>query len=234
MAYIGRCPEESPQVKAALAELGLTWPHLWQAIRDGEEQRQTATSHEPNPAGGLKDWIARVGTLRRTLAARDWQPINDYQIPLSISPDGATGVGVLLGDEKTGEGPASRSGPRSRYPKGPKILEVAARNEQLSFDDEGIDESKTADDQADGEADEQPEIWFLVTHRILLSHPPAPEFPVHVHSELSLPGKSAGQDTPTYIDKWLKRIPLPPSSFRLNPETPPYDDDNLDEIPDDL
>ncbi|MBD2892686.1 hypothetical protein amrb99_15980 [Actinomadura sp. RB99] len=234
MAYLGECPDESTQVKAALAALGLAWPELWQAIRDGEEQRQTANRYQPRSAGGLKDWIARVGTLRETLDGRDWRYVDDYQIPLSINPHNTLGVGVLLGNEKTGQEPASAQGPRSRYPKGPKVAEVAARNEQLELPLTELNDPAQDDQDVNDVLYPELEVWFLVTYRVIDLQPPDLEAAVRVYSELSLPGRTSGTTTPVYIDRWLKRIPLPPSTFRLNPQTPPDADENLGDIPEGL
>ncbi|MEV5831534.1 hypothetical protein AB0L25_38815 [Spirillospora sp. NPDC052242] len=213
-------PQESPQVAARLAGLGLDWSsQLWVAIREGERARRTATDTEPTSAGGLKDWIARVGRLREKLGDEGWKPVNNYQIPIAVNPAKTIGVGVLLGDHATA-GPDP--GPLSKYPKGPKVLEVAARNRTLFSPAEA-----GRPDLMDDHEYSRLSTWFLVTYRQVIPRCGNDPARALIVSELSLPGGTAGENG-GFPQVWLDRIILPASEFPIKRE--PFDGD--EDIPD--
>lgn len=207
-------PPCSGEVVRRLAELGLTWEQLWRVIAAGIRARHDTNRFAPLPAAGLRDWIARVETLRRQLAGEGWNLVNNHRIPLTVNPERSVGVGVLLGDESTGHPDPAQ--PRSKYPKGPQVLELAEGNDTLfSLADMGVDLMDAGDL-------DRVSTWMLVTHRFEVPGVLAGrDSEVRVHSELSLPGKPGS----THIDTWLKRIPLPPSSFPPPSEGLPDGDD---------
>lgn len=207
-------PKVPGHTERRLAALGVFWPQLWSAIKAGEEARQTAIEEEPTVSGGIKDWIARVGTLRSLLVAEGWTLLNNYQIPLVVNPDRTIAIGVLLGDEDTA-GPAP--GPSSKYPKGPKVKDRARQNEAL------FPTSQARSDHMDSEEYARLSTWLLVTYRFVIPGTlPEPSY-AGIRSELSLPGDATGQDK-SFQGAWLDRIPLPPLQFTIEHE-PPEDDD---------
>jgi hypothetical protein len=189
-----------PQGSAArLAALGLKLVYPQEAIRAGEQARRTWNPAEPPNAGGLKDWIARVGSLREQLMQHEgWRAYNHQQMALAVSPDKTIALGVLQGDAATGTAYGPK--PKSKYPKGRVFEDLAARN-QLALFSKG---EAGALDQLEDEELARMQTWVLLTYRTKANDR------VEVYSEISLP-KSIGPKG--IVDEWIDRIILPKIDF---------------------
>jgi hypothetical protein len=185
--------------EARLAALGLKLEYPQEAIRAGEEARRTWNPTEPPNAGGLKDWIARVGSLRGQLMQHEsWRAYNHQQMALAVNPDKTIALGVLQGDAATGTAYGPK--PRSKYPKGRVFEDLAARNQLTLF---SLGEAGALDRLEDEELARM-QTWVLLTHRTKTNGR------IEVYSEISLP-KSIGPRG--LVDEWIDRIILPKLEF---------------------
>ncbi len=184
-----------------LAALGLTEEHLRDALVAAEDARRTATPNDAPNAAGTLDYFARVRALRDILiTTRDWRRLNYKQLPLVVNPDHTVAIGVLLGDERTGQQGAP---PRGRRPVGTAKAELigawgAEKPAQLALAWEDIEEPG---EEAVLDDTEQSELrtWYLLSRRVPLRGQ------VVVYSELSLPESVNAQG---HVDRWTKRILL--------------------------
>lgn len=186
-------------VSVRLAALGLKIEYPQEAIRAGEEARRTWNPTEPPNAGGLKDWIARVGSLREQLVQYEgWRTYNHQQMALAVNGDKTIALGVLQGDSATGRhyGPK----PKSKYPKGRVFEDLTARNQLALF---SLGEAGALDQLEDEEL-ARLQTWVLLTYRTKANDR------IEVYSEISLP-KRIGPGG--LVDDWIDRIILPRLDF---------------------
>ncbi|MFE1255826.1 hypothetical protein [Streptomyces fungicidicus] len=198
--------EESGGYESQLGDLGLRWEYLEQTLRMSEQARRASkTKDDAKNAPGSQDYFTRVRELRYTLRTElQWEPYDPLQAPLIVNPDKTVGIGVLLGDARTGL--PGRPHPRSKRPAGVTKERAVARNQdlQLPFEEPEF----ASPDMGQEELDEysQMETWYLLTSR----HEARRTGVVTVRSELSLPdhvGKGGK------IDRYQRRILLPDIEF---------------------
>ncbi|WP_026454147.1 hypothetical protein [Saccharomonospora iraqiensis] len=188
-----------------LRGLGLELDFFDRAIRAGIAAMSN-NDFEPQNAPGLKDWIARVGTLREHLV-RDagWNYANPFHMPLVYDPARKNALGVLQGDAHTGLG-KPESGPRSRYPKGPAIAVVtAAADDGVSPLDLDLTQS-TGRGHLDPRDLRSMDVWFLVTYTDTVS-----DALFVVHRELSLAHPTNPDD---HVNSWRERLLFAPMTCR--------------------
>ncbi len=205
-------PNPNDDCEKQLAVLGIQLDQLLDALRAGEEARRLTTANDPRNAAGTVDYFRRIRVLRERKIAEDaWARLDLNLLPLVVNPARTVGVGVLLGDYRTGwPGPYH---PRSRRPVGEGKIRLIARNQQQlalfpkTQDLEDID--------SDTEDLSQLQTWFLISHRRLFGDH------VIINSELSLPCVTGET---RYITRYAHRIPLP--ELRFDGVIPYVDDDD--------
>ncbi|MET7766786.1 hypothetical protein ABZS71_34200 [Streptomyces sp. NPDC005393] len=189
-----------------LSALGLRWEYFEQTLRMSEQARRNGkTKDDAKNAPGSQDYFTRVRELRYSLRTElEWKPYDPLQAPLIVSPDKTVGIGVLLGDARTGL-PGSPH-PRSKRPAGVTKERAVARNQdlQLPFEEPEFAEPDVAQSDADEYA--QMVTWYLLTHR----HEARKTGVVTVRSELSLPDRVGPGGK---IDGYQRRILLPAIEF---------------------
>ncbi|MHA6759682.1 hypothetical protein [Streptacidiphilus sp. PAMC 29251] len=98
-AALGR-PDDSSQL---LAELGLKLEYFDRIIRMGQQARGQCTEDDAKNARGTQDYLSRVRELRFVLRTElAWKRYDPKQSPLIVNPEKNMGIGVLLGDARTG------------------------------------------------------------------------------------------------------------------------------------
>ncbi|WP_326737075.1 hypothetical protein [Streptomyces sp. NBC_01022] len=189
-----------------LATLGLEFKYFDQILRMSEQSRRDGmTKDDAKNAPGSQDYFTRVRELRYTLRTElGWHPYDPLQAPLIVNENKTVGIGVLLGDHRTGL--SGFPHPRSRRPAGPTKEQAVARNQslQLSFDEPEFVELDGSQPDADDYA--LMETWYLLTHR----HQARETGVVTVRSELSLPD---GVGHGGKVDSYQRRILLPAIKF---------------------
>ncbi|SDZ41488.1 hypothetical protein SAMN05421504_115137 [Amycolatopsis xylanica] len=184
-------------VDAGLARLGLRREDLYVAVRKGVEERGLVTEFDPSTADGLRDWMARVRELRRLYHRKGWTPENRANAPFMVSPDGDVYVGVMQGNEHTGN-PDGRL--ESYHEIGSVNANLTAHNDLVGMAIPGIDEYLGL-----GKA-EVAKTWFVVTR-----YEEDKTGERRVHLEVSQPAPtSQGQK----ITSWAKRLCLEPIGFK--------------------
>ncbi|MGX5188313.1 hypothetical protein ACWKT5_37870 [Streptomyces avermitilis] len=194
--------------ESQLATLGLSWKYLEPGLRMSEQARRAGkTKDDAKNAPGSQDYFTRVRELRYTLRTElGWEPYDPLQAPLIVNPGKTVGIGVLLGDARTGL-PGSPH-PRSKRPAGATKEQAVARNQelQLSFPFEEPEFSEPDDGQSRVDAYAQMVTWYLLTYRYEARKTGV----VTVRSELSLPNRVGPGGK---IDSYRSRILLPAIEF---------------------
>ncbi|MFJ6141729.1 hypothetical protein [Kitasatospora sp. NPDC092286] len=191
-------PDDSTRL---LADMGLRPEYFDRVVRMGERSREQCTSDDPKNARGTQDYLARVRELRFQLRTEEgWKRYDPQQAPLIVNPDKTIGIGVLLGDARTGL--PGNPQPRSHRPAGVTKAAAITRNQhlqQLSLftPAAGPDEVHLDDDEYANLA-----TWYLLTRRIEGRKSNI----VEIRSELSLPDRVGPKGR---IDSWRARILLP-------------------------
>ncbi|WP_336323302.1 hypothetical protein [Streptomyces lavendofoliae] len=198
--------EESGGYERQLADLGLRWKYIEQTLRMSEQARRTGkTKDDAKNAPGSQDYFTRVRELRYSLRTElDWEPYDPLQAPLIVNPDKTVGIGVLLGDARTGI--PGFPHPRSKRPAGVTKERAVARNQDLQLPFEEPEFAAPDVAQEDVDAYSQMVTWYLLTHR----HEARKTGVVTVRSELSLPDRVGHGGR---IDRYQRRILLPPIEF---------------------
>jgi hypothetical protein len=191
-------------VADALAEMGLSLELLEDAVRAGEELRDSCTPNDPSSAPGYFSYAHTTRRLAELLVPLGWSRRDVANLALIVSPSEALAIVVSTGDEGTG---AHYRQVKSKYPKGPATAMVVERNRQLDLfqpnplPDEGLEEPD----------DGRPfTTWMLLRRRVGDT----------VFWELSLPCQ-VGEDG--RVDEWVRRIVFQSISL-----TPRIDDDGGD------
>ncbi|GAB3558413.1 hypothetical protein J2S53_003697 [Actinopolyspora lacussalsi] len=197
-----------------LRELGLRASYMDEAVHAGVEARRLRGEFEPRSAAGLRDWIARVGKLRSLIVAEmNWRFADPQNVPVVFDPDSKTALGVLLGDNRTGN-QYGKDGPRSKYPKGKAVSEgtaVRGGDSVLTFDVAQPNGRTQLTSDELGEMD----LWFLVTYSLTVPTDDGKRFEVHREVSFAEPIK-----TGSYITRWRERLLLPKQTF--DPVAQPY------------
>lgn len=200
-----------------LDALGIRLEWLDRAIRAGVEAATTAAPDEPPVSAGLKDWMARVGTLRQLLRVEaGWERLDQLNVPLAVNPARTIALGVMLGNERTGY-PHGGAQPASKSVKGPAFAKITASNTiPLLTRAELAGPGHLEDAELAGL-----QVWFLLTYAVVL------DGNLHVYREVSLPAPTVEGEK---ITSWLTRIVLPamnfgPVAFPVHPALADFDDD---------
>jgi hypothetical protein len=208
---------EGDDAERRLGSLGIRLDWLDRAVRAGVEASTTATPDEPAVSTGLKDWMARVGTLRQLLRTEaGWVRLDQLNVPLVHNPEKTIALGVMLGNENTGY--AHGGPPASKSAKGPAFAKITAGNTiPLLTRAEVAGPGQLEDAELAGL-----QVWFLLTYAVAL------DGNLHVFREVSLPAPTTDGEK---ITSWLTRIVLPPMNFGPVPlpaDTALADFDDLD------
>ncbi|RKT82632.1 hypothetical protein SAMN05421805_104100 [Saccharopolyspora antimicrobica] len=210
--------------KRRLLELGLRLDYIDEAIRAGVEARRPRNDFEPKSASGLKDWIARVGALREhVVSGARWCYADPHNVPLVYAPDKSRALGVLLGDENTGN-EMVREGPRSKYPRGRVSAQAAAAEDQLAFFGVGGEGRRGRLEVSDLVA---MDVWLLVTRLVEVRGAPEGGDQILVNREVSLAGPIEPGEQITF---WQERLVFSPQRFEAPMVLPegPEDPDEID------
>ncbi|MCX4858365.1 hypothetical protein [Streptomyces canus] len=189
-----------------LAALGLKLEHFDQILRVSEEARRTGmTRDDAKNAPGSQDYFTRVRELRRTLRTKlGWHPYDPMQAPLIVNEEKTVGIGVLLGDARTGLSGSPH--PRSKRPAGVTKEQAVARNQDLQLSFEGLEFVEPDESQPDADEYAQMVTWYLLTYRYEARKTGV----VTVRSELSLPERVGPEGR---VDSYQRRILLPDIQF---------------------
>src|SRR4051794_39453135 len=93
---------ENYDVRARLAQLGLTPEILAECLKHGQAAWAACTPNHPPIARGFYRWSEMVVALREEMLPRAWQRCNEGNLPFTVSPDGKIAIAVSSGDEDTG------------------------------------------------------------------------------------------------------------------------------------
>ncbi|MGW2700808.1 hypothetical protein [Streptomyces sp. NPDC001340] len=200
-------PSGQPEgYEAQLAALGLQAAHFEGALQMSEQARRRAkTKDDAKNAPGSQDYFTRVRELRYALRTElGWHPYDPLQAPLIVNPDKTIGIGVLLGDARTGL--RGIPYPRSKRPAGVTKEQAIARNQELQLPFEEPEFSAPDGPQADADEYAQMVTWYLLTYRYQARKTGV----VTIRSELSLPDRVGPGGK---IDSYQRRILLPPVQF---------------------
>ena len=104
------------EVTDALAEIGLSFDVLRDAMLAGETARDSCTANDPSNAAGFDAWARTVRALRERLTLAGWVRNDSDGLPTVIAPSGEIAIVVATGDEATGDRDKT---PKTKYPKGP-------------------------------------------------------------------------------------------------------------------
>lgn len=192
--------DQPGDVADRLARLGLTAEEIREAVRLGDEARQSCTDNDPASAPGLLGWIRTVRGVRDVLGAKGWSKRYEEGIELAISPDGSVAIAVATGDQGTGR---SEGSPKTKNPKGPAMVAVMSRSQAWL--------PTMAPPKASPPARPR-STWFLLIARDSRQ----------VRCELSLPS-SIGADW--RVEEWIERILLEPVPVSEEAERSPVDEE---------
>ncbi|MGW4047790.1 hypothetical protein [Streptomyces sp. NPDC004721] len=189
-----------------LAALGLKVEHFEQILRMSEQARRAGmTKDDAKNAPGSQDYFTRVRELRYTLRTElGWHPYDPLQAPLIVNEDKTVGIGVLLGDARTGL--PGFPHPRSKRPAGVTKEQAVARNQDLQLTFEEIEFVEPDGSQPDADEYAQMVTWYLLTYRYEARQTGV----VTVRSELSLPDRVGPGGK---VDSYQRRILLPDIKF---------------------
>lgn len=181
------------EVTDALAEIGLSFDVLRDAMLAGETARDSCTTNDPSNAAGFDAWARTVRALRERLTIAGWVRDDSDGLPTVIAPSGEIAIVVATGDEATGDRDKT---PKTKYPKGPATVAVVERNSRQGDLFRPAVERVTIPNP-------NHKTYFLLRRR-------SDDF---VFSELSVPD-AIGDDG--RVEDWARRIILEPIS--LNPQ----------------
>lgn len=198
--YISDTRQSSATLDAALQVLGLRREYLWDAARAGVARRHTTSRFEPTTAGGLNDWIARTGRFRELMHGLNWELVDPVNSPFVRSSDRTVMVGVMRGNEATGDPSGALV---SHYPKGTVTAKLTLRNEEL---EPGFPEF---DNLRGGKPEiEAAKVWFFVTR-----------YERDTTAQVDRVYAEVSQPEPTEVDKkvsrWARRLCLDPFEFPI-------------------
>jgi hypothetical protein len=187
----------------ALAELGFTEDIVAEAIRRGEQFRNSVTQHHPRTAGGFYAWSEVTTALRNQLVPLGGGAVTERGFDLCLCPTRCDVIAVLTGDRATGNPDMD---PQPKYTKNRPAAQSTIESSQIEMFQQhtGVRAG--------------PRLWFLLIRR---------DGDVVV-AELSRPDAITDSGR---INKWERRIILSPVSVGSTPTekedeyTPPVEID---------
>jgi hypothetical protein len=151
--------QDPPGVSAKLAEMGLSYEILREAIDYGQLHWSSCTRNDPPSVPGILAWGKTMRRLRELLIPHGWSALNESGLPLVVNPTGSIAIAVTAGDEGTGD--PSRAA-RTKYAKGPVTVSFIEQNGlQLSL----FENEETARVIKRRERDSDCMTWVLLLHR---------------------------------------------------------------------
>jgi hypothetical protein len=199
---------EQADPRERLATLGLTPEIVRDAVMAGEVHRRRCTRNHPPSYGGYGAWAETVCRLGELLKPEKWTRRDPSNFSIVVNADETVALAVSTGDDRTGrEGDPH---PRTKYVKGPTVIEAIDRNViQMELFDTGR-RKKVA---------ELPKLtWFLLMVRAR----------GEVRYEVSLPN---AVDDEGFVVAWRERIILDPLMFDMDENREPLeptDEINID------
>ena len=143
-------------VSRRLAELGIEFSALVEALRAGCIARQSCTDLDPRMFPGSTMWAHTVRQLRLGLIPLGWDFSEAGNFSRTISPDKSRVIVVATGDEATG---LPEQMPTTQSRKGPRTIEVVATNAgQLSLDFKWPEDIPQSAETKEGTT------WLLLVH----------------------------------------------------------------------
>jgi hypothetical protein len=122
---------DEQDVTEALAEMGLSYEILSEAIMNGEMARDNCTANDAPGAPGYFAWNGTVRALREILLPRGWTRDDGGGYSRVVNAESTIAIAVVTGDEGTGRPDAI---PSSKYAKGPATEAAVNVNQGLLFD----------------------------------------------------------------------------------------------------
>lgn len=196
---------EEADPRERLAALGLTPEIVLDAVTAGEVHRRRCTRNHPPSYAGYGAWAETVCRLGELLKPLKWVRRDPSNFSVVVDANETVALAVATGDDRTG-----REGlphPRTKYEKGPTVIEAIDRNVvQMELFDTGRRKK----------AEAMPKLtWFLLMVRTR----------TEVRYEVSLP---SAVDDEGFIVSWRERIILDPLTFDADQESEPLE--STDEI----
>jgi hypothetical protein len=190
--------ESGSQVEARLAELGLDYTLLIEALRQANLYRARLTAHHPRLYRYQVMSAETVAALRDLLIPRGWDKLDEGNYELTVNEDHSLAVAVASGDEGTGN---SKRTPSNKSPKGRHTVEAVAANRQADLFAELLPPTTPKIEKAD--------TWVLL-HNVKSDR---------IEAELSRPNEI---DEDGKIVSWSERIllgaiPLDGETVTINP-----------------
>src|SRR5437879_13747615 len=93
---------ENADATARLTELKINGEAVRQAVMSGLTARFSCSEHAPRTAPGLLQWSTSTEVCREAHALDGWSRTDVDNFPLSVSPDGSTAIGIVMGNPATG------------------------------------------------------------------------------------------------------------------------------------
>lgn len=178
---------EGALAQTRLADLGLTYEIIRDAILAGELARSSCTANDPPTIPGTLAWGRTTRRFREDTVLLGWRASEADHLSTCVDPTGTIAVAVTMGDQGTGNPQAD---PRTKHPKGPATAAAIERNNQQLGLFDAHEPGPT----------EKPEPSRAVTWLLLIARGE-----MEIRCELSLPGQ-IGVDG--RIEFWTERIML--------------------------
>jgi hypothetical protein len=168
-----------------LAELGVEGDALLEAAQRGLAAAESFTSNHPSIAPGFMAWAETICALREALLPKNWERVDDGNLPLTVNASGTVAITVATGDEETGR---EAGNPCTKSKKGPRVASAVAANQMQLFPVP----VNLANTPATGRV-----TWLLLIHRDYGAR--------ELRAELSRPIAMGDDDR---VDGWAERILL--------------------------
>lgn len=194
---------EEGSVVSSLAKLKLTEELLGEAVRRGENARNSTTSHHPRNAGGWYAYAEATAALRDLLVPLGGRAIHEDGYERCVCADGLDEIAVLGGDKFTGDPDRD---PQPKFTKPRVVAQGVVERSQLEMFKRDEEERRRA----------HRHLWFLLVRREK----------DYARVELSRPGAITDSGR---VNAWEERIilkPIPVSSTPIqqaNDQTEPVE-----------
>ena len=191
------------EVNDRLAGLGIRQSNLWRALREGYLYKASLTRNNTNAIRGIGTWDAIHSVLAEEQRAYGWTRPQPGNHAIVVYPEGTLCVGVLAGDEATGE---QEVRPSNRAPIGDRkkkhVREAISANQML------VGRQSHFGQMIPFWEDTPPMLTYFLVHYIQTNTR-------MVRAEISLP--ISIQDK--FISEWHERIILtPPADMAIGSE----------------
>ena len=185
---------EKIEAHVRLADLGLTYEIVRNAVLIGELARSSCTENDPPAAPGFFGWSRTTRGFREGTIPLGWKRSNGVgELATTVDPTGRIAIAVATGCKNTGNPYAT---PKTKYPKGPATVAAVERNRvQLNL---FVPFNPVPSDPTEA-----------VTWLLLLSHSGK-----EISVELSLPNAIGADDR---VESWVERIIVDPISVEPTP-----------------